>query len=198
MDSCCEKPKKESKGILSGIVYGIIPHSFCIAFIAFSAIGSALMAGIFKQILVIPYFFEILLAASFIMATVSAGLYLKKTNCLCRQGIKSKWKYLAILYGATILTNVAMVSYILPAMANPNSVQIGAATKQLAEISLKVEIPCSGHAPIIMDELKKDSGIKNIVFKNPNIFQISFDPQVTTAQKITAMEIFKTYKAYIN
>ena len=129
------------------------------------------------------------------MATLSAFLYLKKNDCLCKQGIKSKWKYLAILYGITIFTNLFMFYGVFPTLANFNSSEINVG--QLASLSLAVQIPCSGHAPLIIDELKKDNGIKNVNFKIPNLFNIEYDPNKTSLEKITAIEIFKTYKATI-
>lgn len=194
-NNCCASDKKENKGILRGILLGILPHSFCIGFIVFSVIGVASAAAIFKKMMVVPYFLQILTLFSFIMATISAIFYLKKNDCLCLKGIKNKWKYLLVLYGVTIFTNLFMFSYVLPALANASFKNPGPLVAQnLANLSLKVEIPCSGHAPLIMDELKKDGGVKNINFENPDIFQISYDPSQTSKEKIESLDIFKTYK----
>ena len=194
METCCEKPK-QSRGIISGIIYGLVPHSVCIAFIVFSVLGTTVMSGVLKQIMIIPYFFNILLGISFLMATASAVIYLKKNECLCASGLKTKWKYLTLLYGITIFTNLFVFYGVLPTIANANSNNIDFASYQnLSSLSIKVNIPCTGHASLIMDELKKDQGIKNIIFKTPNIFQIKYDPKITSLEKINNQEIFKTYK----
>lgn len=192
-EECCGKNKSD-KGFLKGVFYGIIPHSVCIGFILFSIIGSVSIAGIFKKIMMIPYFIQGLIALSIVMATISAVIYLKRNNCLCGSGIKNKWKYLTILYGLTIFTNIFMFSYVLPALANINSNSANVSSENLANLSLAVQIPCSGHAPLIIDELKKDSGVKNVIFQNPDTFNVSYDPNQTSPDKIENLDIFKTYK----
>ena len=61
-ESCCPKKdsKTEKKGILADFAYGILPHTFCIAFIIFSVIGSVTAITFFKKFLLNPYFFHIL------------------------------------------------------------------------------------------------------------------------------------------
>ncbi len=189
---CCNQNKKENSA-LEGILYGILPHGFCIGFIVFSILGVTSLTAVFKNLLIIPYSFQILIALSFIMATISAIFYLKKCNCLQKKGIQNKWKYLTILYGSTILINVFMFSYVFPVMANINSENIDN-IDQFPKLSISVDIPCTGHASLIMDELKKDQGIKNIIFKSPNIFEINYDSGQTSPQKIASIEIFKIYK----
>jgi copper chaperone CopZ len=83
-------------------------------------------------------------------------------------------------------------------MANINPQNFNVTGKQLASLSLKVEIPCTGHALLITDELKKDNGVKNVQFSAPNTFNVQYDKNQTSAEKIESMEIFKTYKAIIN
>ena len=40
-DSCCGSvDKKERKGFWSGLMYGLIPHTGCIAFIIFTILGN--------------------------------------------------------------------------------------------------------------------------------------------------------------
>lgn len=188
----CNTNKKES-GLLRGIFYGTIPHGLCIGFIVFSILGATSLSAIVKNILIIPYSFQILIALSFIMATISAAIYLRKYECLNKNGIRKKWKYLTILYGTTIFINIFMFSHVFPVMANMNSVKIDP-SQNLSEISFKVDIPCTGHAPLIIDELKKDDGVKKVVFKSPNIFEINYDSEKTSSEKIITMEIFKIYK----
>jgi hypothetical protein len=197
-NNCC-KPANQSgkRGILSGVFYGLLPHAFCIGFIIFSVIGAGMVTAVFKKFLLIPYFFHFLVIISFLMATLSAAIYLKKNKCLCAAGIKNKWKYLAMLYSVTVLTNLLMFSVVFPALANANPVAAANQTAQLADLSIKVQIPCSGHAPLIIDELKKDGGVGGIKFELPDIFEIKYDAEKTSPQEIISLEIFKTYKATI-
>jgi len=114
-----------------------------------------------------------------------------------------------ILYGTTIGINLLLFTVVFPITANLNSgtgfkaastVTIGAAeqlfpTGPNALITLRVEIPCSGHAPLITGELKKISGVENIKFRLPNLFDIGYDSQKTTKEEILSLEVFNTYKA---
>ena len=88
---CCsaaESNVKDKRGLLAGIVYGLLPHSFCIAFVVFSAIGATTGALVFKKFLLVSYFFQILVLVSFVFATISAVIYLKRNGILSWQGIK--------------------------------------------------------------------------------------------------------------
>jgi len=186
--SCCTK----------GILYGILPHSFCIAFVVLSAIGAVTTTAILKNIMLTPYFLQILFAFSIIMATFSAIIYLRRCNCLNKQGVRSKWKYLTILYGMTIFINFLMFSYVLPVLANMGSPNAKIESANSVELSLRVDIPCAGHAPLIIDELKKCKGIESIKFEPPNIFKITYDSVQTYPEEIMAVEILKTYKTRRN
>lgn len=198
-NSCCSTEKnKTSKGILSGILFGLIPHSFCIAFALFSIIGAVAFTAFLKKFLMIPYFIHSLLFISLLLATVSAVIYLKKNECLCVPGIKSKWKYIITLYSATILVNFLMFFVVIPALANLNSGKVAGQEKSLSDLSLNVDIPCPGHASLIIDEIKKNTPVISIEFQMPNIFEIRYDPQETSPEKIASLEIFKTYKVTIN
>jgi hypothetical protein len=195
---CCSVVKNNpNRGILSGILYGLVPHSFCIAFILFSIIGAVTATAFLKNFMLIPYFFSILVFISLLLATISSVIYLKKTGCLCVPGIKSKWKYITTLYSTTILINLLMFFVILPALANINSENVVNQEEYAADLSINVQIPCTGHASLIIDELKKDSGVDFVQFRIPDIFEIKYDPNKTSPEKIVSLEIFKTYKATI-
>ena len=194
---CCTAKYNQNKGILSGILYGLVPHFFCIAFILFSIIGTVAATAFLKKFLMIPYFFHFLVFISLLLATISSAIYLKRAGCLCVSGIKNKWKYITNLYSATILINLLMFFVIFPALANINSNNVINQEKYLANLAIAVQIPCSGHAPLIVDELKKDSGVGFVKFEIPNIFEIKYDPEKTSQEKIISLEIFKTYKAIL-
>ena len=99
LPDCC-KAKNESKGgekkgALNGLVYGLIPHAGCIAFIAASVLGVTVATEFFKPLLLNPFFFYGLIALSLAFATLSAALYLRKNGSLSAAGAKRSWKYLA-------------------------------------------------------------------------------------------------------
>jgi copper chaperone CopZ len=152
-----------------------------------------------KPFLLNRYFFYILIGLSIFFATISAIIYLKKNAILSFQGIKRKWKYLSILYGTTIFVNLLFFMVIFPYLANLNRVQtptfIGATP--LSSITLKVEIPCPGHAPLVIDELKKIEGVEDVKFSFPNLFNVKYDPSKTSKEKLLSLEIFNTYKAVV-
>jgi hypothetical protein len=195
--SCCQTNKKESKGILSGIAYGLIPHTGCIAFILFTILGVTTATAFFKPLLLNAYFFYILIGLSFVFATISAAIYLRKHDLFHFHGVKRKWKYLSILYGTTIGINLALFMFIFPIAANMTmATPTGAFIGDLSEITLKVNIPCPGHAPLISEELKTISGIKSINFKFPNYFDVSYDSS-TSQQEILLLDVFDVYPATI-
>ncbi|MCX6720532.1 MAG: hypothetical protein NTW11_01895 [Candidatus Staskawiczbacteria bacterium] len=196
-NSCCEPLVKKDTGVFKGILYSLFPHAFCIAFVIFSVIGSVAATSVMKEFLVIPYFFTFLVVISFLLATLSAFIYLKRAKCLCFSGLKSKWKYLTTLYLTMILINVAMFTLVFPALANINSGSILSSGVYSANTSIVVKIPCSGHASLIIDELKKNNLIGQVTFRMPNIFDIEYDSSKTSLEEIIAMDIFKTFPAII-
>jgi copper chaperone CopZ len=88
---------------------------------------------------------------------------------------------------------------IFPYLANLNRVQpstfIGATP--LSSITLKVEIPCPGHASLIIDELKKIEGVEGVKFSFPNLFDVKYDPSKTSKEKLLSLQVFSTYKAVV-
>ena len=201
---CCNKPKTEQrrKGFLIGILYGLAPHTFCIAFIIFTILGATAATAFLKPLLLNRYFFYILIALSFVFATVSAVIYLKRNKILSFQGIKRKWRYLSVLYGITIFVNLLLFIVIFPQAANLNfnsAAQLAAVEEwgSLSSITLKVAIPCSGHAPLIITELNKISGVAGVKFKFPNLFEVRYDPAKISRDGLLLLEIFKEYKATI-
>lgn len=199
--SCCQKEgeEREKKGFFSGLLYGILPHTFCIAFIIFSIIGVTTATMFFKKLLLNPYFFYILVGLSFVFATISAIIYLKRNGILSFQGIKRKWKYLLVLYGTTIFVNLLLFMVIFPYVANLNSPKSAALIEavSLSSITLEVDIPCSGHAPLIIDELLSLKDVQDVKFRFPNLFDLKYNPLETTKEQILSLEVFNTYKATI-
>lgn len=197
-----------------------MPHAGCIAFIAASVLGATAAVELFTPLLMNAWFFYALVAMSFVFATISSVLYLRKNGLLSKEGALRKKGYLATMYGTTIGINLALFLLVFPMLANldtgvlANSPAQGPATTSAAlasgispatpaptpafsTIKLQVEIPCSGHAPLISGELKKIEGVSGVRFDSPNYFEVAFDPSKTSEQKILALEVFQTYKATV-
>ena len=197
---CCEKSDGNVK---QGVMYGLIPHAGCIAFIFASVFGVTVATEFFKPLLLNPYFFYILIGISFVFASVSSAFYLRKNGLLSFQGARRKWKYLSTMYGSTIGINLLMFLVIFPLLANvsfaQSSTNISASNGigSLASLKLQVEIPCSGHASLISGDLKALSGVTGVQFSLPNVFEVSYDTSKTTKQDILTLDVFKTYKATV-
>jgi copper chaperone CopZ len=212
--SCCNVDNSK-KNIAQGILYGVIPHIGCIAFIIASVLGATLLTQLFRPLLMNRYFFYILIGISFLFATISAIIYLKRQGFITSnrdkgkfginvssQIFKRKWKYLSTMYGTTIGVNLLLFLVIFPLLANvslfPTSVA-GASTgiASLSSIKLKVDIPCSGHASLISGELKTIDGVDGVQFSLPNTFDVTYDTTKTSKDQILSLEVFKTYKATV-
>lgn len=196
-NNCCAPNTNKSKSVLSGLVYGLIPHSVCIAFVVFSIIGATFATTVFKKFLLLPYFFEILVGISLAFATLSAIIYLKRKKELSLGGVRTNWGYLGILFGTTIVVNLLFFFVIFPWTANIKGAlgqkQAAAQTQALSTLTLQVQIPCTGHASLIIDEIKNVSGVKSVEFQAPNTFSVHYDSTQTNPIKISTLEIFKTF-----
>lgn len=201
---CVESKSKTDQGLWTGVLYGLIPHTFCIAFALATIVGATTVTAFLKQFLLIPNLFIFLVFISLILATISSVIYLRKIDCLCLSGIKGKWRYLSMMYLLTISVNLLMFFWVVPALANVDLNKITkandkiVANSSLTDLNLKVELPCSGHASLIMDEIKKNCSVESIKFELPNTFIIKYDPAKLSPEKVTSLEIFKTYKATVN
>jgi len=212
---CCSNKKTENKkgegkrGLLSGLIYGLLPHIGCIGFIVFTVLGVTAATAVFRPLLLNPYFFHILIALAIFFATVAAAIYLQKNGLWSWSGIKRKKGYLFILYGTTISVNLLLFMVIFPIAANISAGSglrdaltgsfAGSEKVELCEsgslLILQVDIPCPGHAPLITGEIRKISGVENVKFRFPNFFDVRYDIEKTFPEQITALEIFDIYKA---
>jgi hypothetical protein len=173
---------------------------------------------LFKPLLLNPYFLHILIAISLLFATISAIVYFKRLGFISlrknegglelsieAEGIKRKWKYLSTLYGTTIGVNLLFFLIIFPIVANITSGSALAAAyvaensnnNNIKTLRLQVNIPCPGHAPLITSELKSLSGVINVKFSFPNIFDVYYDASKTSKDQILSLDVFKTFKANI-
>ena len=207
--NCCppRDVSKETKGVWSGILYGLLPHTFCILFIVFTILGMAAATAILQPLLLNAYFFYLLIAFSLIFVTISATIYLKHNKVLSLRGIKDKWKYLSVLYGVTIFINLILFMVIFPITANfdpevPFTTAIftafGRGIPLLSEpgfLALRVDIPCPGHALLIVREIRTINGVEAVRFKFPNIFDVDYNPEKTSKTQVLSLDVFNTFKA---
>ncbi|MBU0467091.1 MAG: hypothetical protein KJ718_04110 [Nanoarchaeota archaeon] len=200
LPACCQ-PKKDKEGnIKQGLIYGLIPHIGCIAFIIGSVLGVTVLMQFFKPILMNRYFFHALMGVSIGFATLSSVIYLKKHKLLNKEGIKKKKSYLFGMYGSTIGINLVLFLVIFPMLAN-----VGATGNAIANLDygglplmeLSVDIPCPGHAPLITSELKTIQGVEDVRFNFPNDLEVLFDPDLTSKEDILALEVFEEYPATV-
>jgi hypothetical protein len=197
-NKCCITEKTNArKGLLAGMLYGLLPHSFCLAFALFSVVGAITASALLKNVLLVPNIFYYLVIVSLLLATVSVYIYLRKTGCLCKSGIKNSWKYISTIYSVTIIINLVFFYGVIPVLANVNTNYVAGEQLGLAEVSIKVEIPCTGHSFLIIQEINKVEGVSGVKFNSPNVFIVKYSPQNTSPQKIVSLDVFKEYKATI-
>ncbi len=188
--------KKNS--LMQGLLYGLVPHVGCIAFIAASIAGATAAMNIFKPLLMNPFFFHVLVLISLMFATVSSVVYLRKNKFLSLAGIKRKWKYLSIMYSSTVGVNLLFFMVIFPLLANVSMSNVaGSLAGADSSVLLQVDIPCPGHAPLISEELQSIEGIRDIRFSYPNIFDVSYNSSQTSIEEIISLEVFRVYKAAV-
>ncbi|MBT3985765.1 lipoprotein [archaeon] len=63
------------------------------------------------------------------------------------------------------------------------------------ELTLKVSIPCSGHASLITGELYKLPGVTNVDYRTGHYFDVTYNPSITTEQDILNLDVFNSYPA---
>jgi hypothetical protein len=187
------------------MIYGLVPHTFCILFIVFSIVGATAATSVLKGLFYLPYFIEIIIGLALVFATISALFYLKKNGLLSWPGIKFKWKYLLTMYTTTIAINILFFWVIFPAVANLDfsSVQASGNAPQVvtsqnaAFVTLEVAIPCPGHAPLIIGELRKVEGVTTARYQGPNFFQVTYDSTRVTVSQILGQPVFQSFKATV-
>lgn len=210
--NCCAQKSCATK---EGIIYGIIPHIGCIAFLIFAVMGATVATTFLRPLMASQSLFYGMMALSALFAMVSASFYLKKHNALSWEGVRSNRRYLASLFGMTILTNALFLFVIFPAVANSivanNNAPIGStgvegataattanspAANPTKTITLKVDIPCGGHAPLITQEIKTLTGVKSVKYMAPKTFIVECDASLST-EEILGLDIFNEFKAIL-
>ena len=202
LPDCCKPTGKKPSGFLQGLMYGIIPHIGCIAFIIASILGLTVATSFFRPLLMKSYFFYIMIALSIVFATISAIFYLRKQGSLSIRNVKNHKKYLAVLYGSTVTISLLLYFVIFPLVAGSATAAgiTGAAVADLNNlntITLDVAIPCPGHAPLITGDLKKLDGVVKIDYSPIKTFKVYYDPTKISKQEVLGLEVFKEYKATV-
>jgi len=201
-ESCCSNSNGKPKGKLNfwqGIFYGILPHSFCILFIIFSILGVSIATAFLKRFLLNYYFFPFLVFISFSFALLSAAVYLRRINSLNLEGIKRQSRYLTILFTTVIGVNLFLFLIIFPSLANLGySQKLSSAILRQGELitkTIQVNIPCSGHAPLIIGEVEKIEGVVAVKYRFPNLFDVTFNSSKVTLSEILNLSLFSSFKA---
>ena len=66
-----------------------------------------------------------------------------------------------------------------------------------SEFTLDVDIPCSGHAQLILNELYSVEGVLDVRFRQPTLFDVTYDPSITSEDEIQDLQVFNTYPCSI-
>lgn len=134
---CCREDLRfnNKKGIFRGVLYGLLPHTFCILFAILSILGATGGSIVFGSFFKIKNLSLIMVLISIIFAIFSAILYLRRIGKLSLLGIKEKQRYLTILFGTTIIINLLLVYIIFPSVG-----RVGNQTNVSAEMDGNVQI----------------------------------------------------------
>lgn len=186
---------KRNQTFFQGLMYGIVPHIGCIAFLIGSVLGVSVLMQFFRPMLMSRYFFHFLVALSIGFATLSSAIYLKNNNLFSKAGIKRKWKYLTTMYTSTIGINMLLIFVIFPLTANAGSGDVDLSGTN--SLLLSVDIPCSGHAPLIAEDLRSVNGVVQVRYLNLDKFSVAYDPNIATIDDIMSVEVFDPYPAVI-
>jgi len=200
-------PKTNS--LKEGIIYGLVPHIGCIGFIAASVLGVTVAIEFFKPLLMNPWFFHILILLALGFATLSSAFYLRKNGLFSLKGIKKKKKYLSAMYGSTVGINLILFFAVFPMAANfdigsfadtAGDISLAGTGNQNSDnlfLTLQVDIPCPGHAPLISGELKTINGVTGVRYAGSNNFDVAFDSDKTSKEEILALDVFEVYPAKV-
>jgi hypothetical protein len=213
---------KKPKGLTRGLLLGVIPHLGCITFIAFALLGTSFASGFFYSFMANKWLsFPALFAVSALLATGSACVYLKQRRSLSLNGIAENKNYIATLFFTVISVNLFLMYFAFPAAADitakkQTALLANTAAKDscagdagdicetpLAEnsarknITIKTELPCSGHAPFITETLKRINGIGAITYKQPDMFEIIYDGEKISPEVILSNETLKEFNPKI-
>jgi len=183
-----------------GVVYGILPHSFCIAFAALSIFGATTATSLIYPLVENKHFGQIMILIAFTFATLSAVFHLASHKMFSWAGIKKSWRYLVILYVTTIVVNLILFFAISPSFTrfalDKKGVDVEEIYSGFSKVTLEVNIPCSAHAFLVTDALGKLDGVKDVKL-NGTYFDVFYDKEVVSVDKILSIDLFKEYSAKV-
>ena len=187
---CCQK---KSKGVKDGILSGIIPHAGCIAILLFAVLGGKIANSFFRKFLFNSYYLYIIFALSFVIAIISAFLYIRRFS---DKRIKSHRKYLIVLFSSVIIINLLMIYLVFPYATNlSGKVVKGDIGEESKILKLSFDIPCSGHAPLVISELGKVEGIEGTKYISGKSFEVYYNPIKITKEQILSLDVCKEFNA---
>jgi len=184
LPECCRK----KSGVKEGILAGIVPHAGCIAIILFALLGVTAFNGFFKKYLFGTYYLYLVFAFSFLIAIISAFFYIRRFP---DRRLKTHWKYLSVLFSSIIIVNLIVVYFIFPYAINLT----GNASTEGAMLKLSFEIPCEGHAPLVISELESVPGINSVKYISGKNFEVYYNPEIINEEKILEQDICKEFNA---
>ena len=186
---------KKHNNFKEALAYGLFPHIGCIAFIFGSILGVTFMMTLFRPLLMNRYVFHIMVVMSIVFATISSVLYLRKNGLFSFIGMKKKWKYLSTMYSVTIGANVFLLLVIFPMVAAASGGNVDLAGVDYSTLRMDVDIPCAGHAPLIMEEVRQVNGVLDIEYITLGEFNVYYDGKITSQDEILSIEVFSQYPA---
>lgn len=190
LPKCC-KPK--SKGIRTGLISGIIPHAGCIAIILFALLGVTVANSFFIKFLSNKYYIYVAFAVSLGIAAFAAFFYTRKFS---DKRIKSHWRYISFLYTSVIAINLLMIYVIFPYAADlSSSGNVASNLENTKILKLSFEIPCSGHAPLVISGLQKVNGIASVKYISGKSFEVLYNPGEISKEQILEQDICKEFNA---
>ena len=63
------------------------------------------------------------------------------------------------------------------------------------QMTIQVDIPCSGHASLITSNLYSIEGVEDVQYSAGHKFEITYNPAQTNENEILNLDVFNTYSA---
>ena len=200
LPACCRRVEgRRGAGLLRGLFYGLVPHTFCILFIVFSVAGATMASTLVSRVLYVPYLFEIVVALSLASAGISGLLYLRRNGLLSWRGARLRWRYLGGMFGATLAVNLLFFWVVFPAVAN-----LDLSPRAAAQAPARGGRPPS-RGPFASPSLpqpraarhrraaRRAGGIRR--YDGADLFRVEYDPATTLVE--ISLPVFEAFPAEI-
>ena len=89
--------------------------------------------------------------------------------------------------------NFVLFYVVFPWAANLSGKSSITLASNLSNLKIQVDVPCSGHAPLVIYELKK-AGVSEVSFSNPDVFDIKYDSGKISKDEIVKLKLFEDFK----